>query len=86
MPVEFSLKPVGIPPCVGKTFKFLAFTFLENALNLGIFTHVPFHSKFNFLSSHPRQKENTHIPRQQFLKNMFAPTAEDVEKAMVCFI
>ena len=26
---------------MGKSFKFMVFTFLENALNLGIFTHVP---------------------------------------------
>ena len=84
--VKFSLKPACIPPCVGKTFKFLVFTFLENALKLGIFTHVPSHSKFNILSSHPWQKENTHIPRQHFFKNMFVPTAEEVEKAVVCFI
>ena len=30
---------------MGKNFKFMVFTFIENALNLGIFTHVP-HSKF----------------------------------------
>ena len=29
-----------IPPCVGKIFKFMVFTFLENALNLGIFIHA----------------------------------------------
>ena len=30
-----------IPPSVGKAFKFMVFTFLENALNLCIFTHAP---------------------------------------------
>ena len=28
-------------PCVEKIFKFIVFTFLEIALNLGIFTHAP---------------------------------------------
>ena len=40
MIVEFSLKLVHIQPCVGKIFKFTVFEFLENALNLAIFTHV----------------------------------------------
>ena len=30
----------------------------------------------NFLSSHPRQKEITHSPRQHSFKNLFPPTAE----------
>ena len=29
-----------ITPCVGKIFKFMEFTFLENALIQGIFTHA----------------------------------------------
>ena len=36
--VEFSLKLVYVPPCVGKIFKFMVFTFLENTLNLQSFT------------------------------------------------
>ena len=54
-----------IPPCVGKIFKFMEFTFLENGLIRGIFTHAPPQSKLapKFLSSHPRQKEITHSPR-----------------------
>ena len=43
MLLEFSLKHVYTPPCVGKSYKFMMFTFLENALNLGIFTHAPPH-------------------------------------------
>ena len=39
MHVEVSLK--HILPFVGKISKFLVFTFLENALNPGISTHVP---------------------------------------------
>ena len=72
MLVEFSLKLLYIPPYVGKIFKFMVFTFLENVLNLGIFTHVAPYSKLSpkFLSSHPRQKEIIHSPRQ------FPPTPE----------
>ena len=67
-----------IPPCVGKIFKFMEFTFLENILIRDIFTHVPPHSKLvsKFLLSRPRQKEITHSPRQHFFKNLFPPKAE----------
>ena len=63
---------------MGKVFKFIVFTFLENALNLIIFSHAPLpHSKLpKFLSSDPRQKEITHSPRQHFFTNLFPPTAE----------
>ena len=56
----------------------MEFTFLENALIRGIFTHAPPHSKLapNFLSSRPRQKEITHSPRQHSFENLFPPTAE----------
>ena len=59
-------------------FTFMEFTFLENALIRGIFTHAPPHSKLasNFLSSRLRQKEITHSPRQQSYENLFPPTAE----------
>ena len=40
MLVEFSLKLVYATLC-WKKFKFMMFTFLENALNLGVFTHAP---------------------------------------------
>ena len=71
MLVEFSL-------CVGNIFKFMVFTFPENTLNLGIFTHVSSHSKLapKILSSHPRKKEITHSPRQHFFENLFPPIAE----------
>ena len=64
--------------CVRNIFKFIVFTYLENALNLDIFTRAPPHSKLapKFLSLHPRQKEITRSPRQQFLRNLFSPTAE----------
>ena len=68
-----------IPHCMGKTFKFMVLTFLEHALNLGIFTHAPPpHPKLSpkFLSSHRRPREITHFTRQHFFKNLFPPTAE----------
>ena len=46
---------------MGKSFKVLVFTFPENALNLGIFTHAPIpHSKL----------------RAKFFENLISPTAE----------
>ena len=72
------LSNVYIPPCVGKMFEFMEFTFLENALIRGSFTHAPPHSKLapNFLSSRPRQKEITHSPRQHSFENLFPLTTE----------
>ena len=56
----FYLSPefLYIQPCVRKFFQFIVFTFLENALNLCIFTHalVP-HSKFQV----------------EFFENLFPP-------------
>ena len=47
------------PPCAGKMLKFMVFAFLENVLNLGIFTHVPVpHSKL----------------QPEFLENLFPQT------------
>ena len=43
-----------------KILKFVAFTFLESALNLGIFTHVPV----------PKSKL-----QGEFFENLFPPTA-----------
>ena len=76
--MEFSFKLVYIPPCVVKIFKFMVFTFLKNALNIGIFTNVPPHSKLSpkFLSRHPSHKKITHSPRKYFLENLFPPTAK----------
>ena len=77
MLLDFSLK-LYIPPCVGKIFKFMEFTSLENALIQSIFTLAPPHSKLGikFLSSHPRQKKITHPPRQHSFENLFPPTPE----------
>ena len=60
MLVEFSLN-LYIPPCVGKFFKFMVLTFLENTLSLGIFTHT-------LVLQSERQVE--------LFENLFPPTAE----------
>ena len=69
LPRVFSLQNVYwifsdlyIPSCVGKIFQFIVFTFLENALNLCIFTRAPVaHSKLQvkFFDNlfPPRQKK-----------------------------
>ena len=80
--VEFSPSNFYMPPCMAKIFKFMEFTFLENALIWGIFTRITPHSKLapNFLSSRPRQKKVTHSPRQHSFENLFPPTAEKGER------
>ena len=57
----------------GKILKFMEFTFLENALIRGIFTHAPPNSKLalKFMSSRHRQKKITHSPRQRSFENLF---------------
>ena len=62
----------------GESFKYMEFTFLENALNRGIFAHALLHSKLtsNLLSSRPRQNNITHSPRQYSFENRFSSKAE----------
>ena len=69
----------------GNFLKLMIFTFLESALNLGIFTQTPLLTQNSsppalpkFLSSHPRKREITNSPRQHFFENLFPPTAETV--------
>ena len=59
---------------MGKIFKFTMSTFLENALNLGIFTHAHLSTQ----NSAPVLiiREITPPPRQHFLENLFSSTAE----------
>ena len=63
---------------MGKSFKFMEYTFLQNELIQGIFTHALRHSKLvpKFSSSVPRQKEITHSPRQHSFENLFPPITE----------
>ena len=68
-------KPYGFKSwfssCVGKSFKFMMFTFLKKALNLGIFTHALL----------PSQNS-----RQNFMKICFPQQQKGVEKTRICFI
>ena len=53
---------LNIPPCVREIFELMMFTFLENALNLCIFTHTPVpHSKLEV----------------EFFENMFPPRRKE---------
>ena len=58
-------------PWVEKKFQFMVLTFLENALNVGIFTHPPV--------PHPKLLA-------EWFENLFPPMAERVEKTLICFI
>ena len=77
MLVECSFKLLFSTMC-GESFKYMEFTFLENALNRGIFAHSLLHSKLtsNLLSSRPRQNNITHSPRQYSFENRFSSKAE----------
>ena len=68
---------------MGKFLKFMKFTFLENPLIRGTFTHAPPYSKFapNLLSPCPRQKEITHSPWQHSFENPFPTTEERGEES-----
>ena len=67
---------VYTPSCAGKIYNFRMFTFLENALNLGLFTYAPPHEKLTskLLLLHPRQKEITDSHRQHLFQNSVSPT------------
>ena len=70
MLVEFS--DLYIPPCVGKSFQYMVFTF-ENSLNLCIFTHCPvLHLELQV----------------QFFENLFPLRAKNnrAEETMIYFI
>ena len=69
----FYLSPefLYIQPCVRKFFQFIVFTFLENALNLCIFTHALV----------PRSKLQV-----EFFENLFPPRRKGVEETTICFI
>ena len=67
----------------------MEFSFLENALIWGIFTHVPRHLKLapKFLPSLPRQEKITHSPRQYSFENLSPPKQQKgVEETMICFV
>ena len=73
------LSNLHIPPCVGRMFKFVMLTFLENALNLDIFTHAPLpthNSPQVLIITHTRHRVITLSPKQHFFENPFLQTAE----------
>ena len=80
MLVEFSPELLYFPMVRENVQFYGVYSFsLENALNLGTSTHAfPSHLKLfpKLLSSHNRQAEITHSPRQQFFENLFLPTTE----------
>ena len=88
MLAEFSLKLLH-STMFGKIFKFMAFTFLENALIRGIFTCAPPTQNFfsKFLSSCPRQKGKLLIPQGSIVSKIwFIQQQKGVEDTMICFI
>ena len=66
-----SLSNPYTPPWLGK---FMAFAFLENALNLGIFTH------------HPTEGNHSFPLGKLFLKISFPQQQKRMEETMICFI
>ena len=79
MLAEFSLKLVYTTSWVGQFFKFMVLTFLENALNLGIFTHVPPNQNSTPSSCHHTLgRRKLLIPPGSifFFENLFPPTPE----------
>ena len=72
-------------------FKFKVFKFLENELNLGIFTHAPSFPTKPFpvllITSSLKQKKFLISPSHFFVKNLFPPTAKTVGgNSMIHFI
>ena len=82
------LSNLYLPSCVENIFTFMVFTFLENAINLGIFIHV-FQTTQN---SHPSSCYHTldrlrlHSPSRIFSKIYFTQQQKGVEETMICFI
>ena len=88
MLVEVSLKLV-YPTMRGKKFKFMVFIFLENALNLSIFTHAPASPRktiLKFLSSHLFGVKLLIPLVGSFSKLCFPQQQERVEETMICYI
>ena len=68
------LSNVYFLPCVGNIFKFITFTFLENALYQGIFIHAPLPTQNLHLSSYYHtlgRVKTTHSPRERLFIYLF---------------
>ena len=90
MLVEFSLKLLYSTMC-GKSFQIYGvhmFTFLQNALNRGIFTHAPPHSKFAPSSCHHALcRRKLFIPPGSILSKIcFSKQQKGVEETMIFFV
>ena len=71
-----------ITPCVGKIFKFMEFTFLENALNLGTQNSTPSSSCRHILG----RSKILIPPGSVFSKICFSQQQKGEEETMICFI
>ena len=84
------LSNLYILPWLGKNFKFMVFTFLENALNLAKFTNVSLPSQNSpqvLIITPARQRKLTHSPWATFFpKICFSQQHKYVEKTMICLI
>lgn len=78
------LSNLYISTCTGKAFKFIVFKFLENALNLGIFTHAPLPSS-SPLKSHAQVLTITNYSFSQtaFFRKSISPNSR---KELIYFL
>ena len=77
-----------IIPCVGKRFKSMEFTILENALILDIFTHAPpTQNSPPIFYHHTLGRRKLLIPLGSILSKICFPQQQKgVEETMICFI
>ena len=85
------LSNLFISPCMGKIFKFMMFTLLENVLilNLSIFTRVPLssHNSPPSFYYHTLFRGKLFVaPGNIFLKICFSQQHEGLEETMICLI
>ena len=97
LPRAFSLSPecllnflsnFHIPPCVREIFKFMEFTFLENALIRDIFTHAPspLKTRPKVLVITPQAEGNYSSPQAVCFIKTFPQQQKRVEETVICFI
>ena len=83
------LSKLCIPPLLEKISKFTVFAFLENALNLGIFTNASPLSNQNsplvFIIT-PHTEQNYSFLQAAFFRKSVSPNSrKGVEETMICF-
>ena len=66
----------------------MVFTFLENALNVGIFSHAPHHSKLAPSSCHHTLGKGKLLilPGSIISKIFFPQQQKEMEEAMICYM